>query len=138
MFSSVWRFHDSEIEPLYSKRSRATVPGPMLLHAAKINRLSAVRQTRPILVTGPELTIHFTLVCGHAPRWIGIVLAHLLDDLGRLLSQVLLIHAALLIDDESHHAGVAVFRRPRDEPETANHVSINHVIVLPTRRRFAL
>jgi len=29
MLSNVWRFHDSVSEPLYSKRSRGTVLGPI-------------------------------------------------------------------------------------------------------------
>src|SRR5882724_11143269 len=77
-------------------------------------------------------------VGGNTPRRIRVVCAHLSRDPGGVRAEVALAHAALLVDDESHHTGFPVFHRPRDQGEAADHVAIDDVVVFPARSMFAL
>src|SRR4051812_36580300 len=63
---------------------------------------------------------------------------HFRYDLRRILSEIFLIDAALLINNKSHHAGYSIFRRPGNEAEAENHIRVNNVIELAARRVTAL
>src|SRR5262245_55278439 len=56
------------------------------------------------------------------PRAIRIEGRHAGRDGGRARSEILLVDHALVIDDEGHHAGIAVLCRIGDERETADHL----------------
>src|SRR5689334_3125258 len=43
-------------------------------------------------------------------------------------SEILLVHDAVVVDDERHHAGARVPRRIRDGRESADHVALHHVV----------
>src|SRR6185436_19085500 len=80
----------------------------------------------------------WSLIPRHRPRRVGIVCRHRFGDLRRILPEVLLINAALLVDDEGHHAGLAVFGGPGHQREATDHVSIDYVIIFAARRVIAL
>src|SRR3954451_15501004 len=73
-----------------------------------------------------------------APAWIGVVGSHLPHDFSGVRSEILLIYAALLIDNKSHDARVSVGGRPCDEGKAPDHVSIDDIIVLASGRLVAL
>ena len=60
MFSRVWRFQDSAIPVLYSKRSRGKVPGPMLRHPVATTRPSAARSVESFRMA---IVVHLILSC---------------------------------------------------------------------------
>src|SRR5690348_10620727 len=53
------------------------------------------------------------------PRVVGIVRRHAGGDLRGALAEILFVDRAAVVDDEGHHARIAVFGRPGDERETA-------------------
>src|SRR5438045_2489336 len=73
-----------------------------------------------------------------APAWIGVVGSHLPHDFSGVRSEILLIDAALLINNESHDARVSVGGRPCDEGKAPDHVSVDDIVVFATRRMLAL
>src|SRR5436190_10772345 len=63
------------------------------------------------------------------PGFVGIELRDLLRcRLGRG-PEILLIHDAVVVHDERHHARIAVGRGPRNQPEAADHLSLRDVLV---------
>src|SRR3954447_3691854 len=68
---------------------------------------------------------------GGGPVGVGIVGVHVGDDGLGIGAKIPLIGFALLVDDEGHDAGVAVFRGPGDEGKAANHVAIDDVAIRP-------
>src|SRR5262249_47292514 len=68
------------------------------------------------------------------PRIVRVVGRHVGSALGGARTEVLLVDGAVVVDDERHHAGVAVFRRPRDEAEAADHLALHHVVLHAARR----
>src|SRR6185295_2818958 len=68
-------------------------------------------------------------VRGHLPQRIGIVVTHFLRRLCCIWTKVLLINASLLIDDEGHDTRLTVFRRPCDHRESADHISVDDIVV---------
>src|SRR5271163_1990519 len=63
------------------------------------------------------------------PARIGVELGHCGCCLCCISSQILLQQVAVLIDDESHHAGVAVLSWIGDEGEAAGHLSIDDIVL---------
>jgi hypothetical protein len=64
-----------------------------------------------------------------APTGIGIEFAYCGCGGRCRRPQVLLEQHTILVDDERHYSGVTVFGRIGDEGESANHLSIDHVIL---------
>src|SRR4029078_2074308 len=58
--------------------------------------------------------------------------------LGRLGAEVALVDVAALVDDEGHHAGLAVGHRPGDDAEAAAHAAVHQVAVGAARSVGAL
>ena len=69
------------------------------------------------------------LLLRRGPAGIGIELGHCGSGLCSGAAQVLLEQHAILVNDERHHAGVAVFSGIGDESKTAGHLSIDHVVL---------
>src|ERR1700733_7914388 len=72
------------------------------------------------------------------PGGIGVVVLHGFTCVFGLLAEVLLIHNSIFVDDERHHAGVAIFRRIGDERESSGHFPAYDVVGGPTGRGLAL
>ncbi len=58
---------------------------------------------------------------------------HPLGEHRRRRPEILLIDLAVLVDDERHHPGAGPVRRPRDQPEAAEHQPVRDVVVGATR-----
>src|SRR5262245_53034107 len=71
---------------------------------------------------------------GLRPTAVRVELRHRARDCIGVLTEILLIDLALVIDDKSHHSRVVVIRRPRDQRETAFEPAANHVVVSAARR----
>ena len=59
-------------------------------------------------------------------------------DLRRLRPEILLVHDAVVVDHEGRDAGIAVFGRPGDQRETADHLALHDVVVRAAGRIAAL
>src|SRR5579863_4287923 len=72
------------------------------------------------------------------PTGIRIVVLHRFANSLRLLTQIFLIHHALLPHDEGHHARRPVLRRIGHKRETARHLPVHPVILGSARGIFSL
>src|SRR5262249_27257804 len=72
------------------------------------------------------------------PGMIGIEGGHLRGDAGCAIAKVPFVDVAIIVDDEGHDAGVAVFRRIGDGGKATDHVAVDDVIHGPTWRGRAL
>src|SRR6185369_4138793 len=78
------------------------------------------------------LCLCLSFFCGafhFLPALVRLEPADLLRRGGRFRAEILFVHAALVVDEEGHHAGVAVGRRPCDETETSDHSLLHQVVV---------
>ena len=72
------------------------------------------------------------------PRCVGVIGTDCLCNFYSPSPEVFLKYFALLIDNESHHAGVTPFGRPCDQAKSGNHPSVDDEIVFAARREFSL
>ena len=63
------------------------------------------------------------------PGLVRIKPLHCLSDLCRILSEILLVHHAVLVDNEGRDAGVAVLGRIGHQRESADHLTVDDIIV---------
>src|SRR6186713_2271034 len=77
-------------------------------------------------------------VRGKLPGIVGIIGVHGLNDFRRLSSKIFLIHSALLIDNEGHHAGLPILRGPGNQSESQNHVLVHDELMLSAGRMSSL
>ena len=74
------------------------------------------------------------LVVRAMPGLIRVVALHVLDDLQRVRSQVLLVHDSVVADHECLHARDTIFRRHGNQRKPADHRALDHVVELAERR----
>src|SRR5262249_5172349 len=80
------------------------------------------------LVLRREASASFFRIDDLPPVMVGVELAHSRGDAASPRTQIPFIHITIVVDDEGHDAGIAVFGRVRDEPETTDHVAANDVV----------
>src|SRR5688572_6505657 len=83
-------------------------------------------------IVSPFLSINS--VRRDAPPGIGVVGAELSRDLGGIHPEILLMHAALLVDDESHDARVSIDGGPCEQGKAADHVLVDNVVIFASGR----
>ena len=66
---------------------------------------------------------------GGGPGGVGVVGGQGGGEGGGFWAEVFLPDFALLVDNESHHAGIAPFLRPGDQGETSQHAAVDDVII---------
>src|ERR1700751_1306197 len=95
-------------------------------------------------VTRPAPTLLFTRSLlrrfdGHfLPGVIGVERGHVLRDVRRVQTEVFFEHRSPVIDQEGHHARIAIDRRIGDQGEAADHLAMDYVVVGTARRCRAL
>src|SRR4029077_2085886 len=57
---------------------------------------------------------------------------------GRAFAEILFVYVAIIVDDERHDAGVAIFGRVGDEPEATDHVAAHDIVDRAAWRRRTL
>src|SRR4029077_8165604 len=57
---------------------------------------------------------------------------------GRAFAEILFVYVAIIVDDERHDAGVAIFGGVGDEPEATDHVATHDIVDRAARCRRAL
>src|SRR5580704_5411657 len=77
-------------------------------------------------------------VIGAMPRFIRVVELHRRGDLGSIRSQVLLVNDAVVADDKCLYSRNAVFRRPGNQREAADHGAFHYIVEFSERRCWAL
>ena len=69
------------------------------------------------------------IAVGHLfPCLIRVERRHIRSDAAGVLAQVLLINDAVIIDDEGHHARIAIRCGVSDEREAADHLAVDDII----------
>src|SRR5262249_45211533 len=94
---------------LPSRRSPGSGPGL---------RARSIRPRQTLLLAGIDLL----------PGVVGIERRHAGGDLRGALPEVLLVNRAVMVDDEGHHARIAVPGGPGDKREAADHLAFHHVV----------
>jgi hypothetical protein len=63
------------------------------------------------------------------PAFVGIECRHSFGDFRRVGAEILLKDRSVMVDQESHHARIAVFGRIGDQCKAADHLAIDDVVV---------
>src|SRR5271165_3220829 len=69
------------------------------------------------------------LLLNSLPCFIGVEFCHRASDLVGGLAQVLLIHNAILVDDEGHDTGIVVLRGISDHGKATSHLAVDDVVL---------
>ena len=62
------------------------------------------------------------------PGVIWIERGHLRGDAACSITEISLVDVTIIVDDEGHDAGIAVFRRISDKAEAADHVAVDNIV----------
>jgi hypothetical protein len=89
------------------------------------------------MVTHGTKPVQVCSVGTRLPGRIRVLFLHFPRDSGGVHTKVLLVDAALLVDNEGHDTALAIRSRPGDERETCDHISIDDIAVLASGRVFA-
>src|SRR5262252_5876362 len=84
---------------------------------------------RELSSEAPESSLFAWSALSWYPRLVGVVGFHRIRQLRRLGPEILLIHDAVLVDDEGHNPRGAVARGICDEREAPDHVSLYDEVV---------
>src|SRR5215472_9795848 len=78
------------------------------------------------------------LLLDRSPRFVRVEKLHLLELIEGSRSKVLLVHNAVVADDETSHPRLSVFCGGSDQGKAADHYSLHHKVYLAERRSRAL